>query len=52
MVSDFAAYLNGEVITIDGGDWLNGAGMFNTLESIPEETWDELEAAIRAKNKR
>lgn len=52
MVSDFAAYLNGEVITIDGGDWLNGAGMFNTLEAIPEETWDELEAAIRAKNKR
>jgi len=49
LVSDFSAYVNGEVITIDGGEWLKGAGQFNLLEAIPEELWDELEAMIKAK---
>ena len=49
LVSDFSAYINGEVITIDGGEWLKGAGQFNLLEEIPEELWDMLEAMIRAK---
>lgn len=49
LVSDFAAYMNGEVITIDGGEWLKGAGQFNLLEDIPEEMWDMLEEMIRKK---
>lgn len=49
LVSDFAAYVNGEVITIDGGEWLKGAGQFNLLEAIPEEMWDQLEQMIKAK---
>ena len=49
MLSDFSAYVNGEVITIDGGEWLKGAGQFNLLEAIPEEMWDQLEAMIRSK---
>lgn len=49
LVSDFSAYINGEVITIDGGEWLKGAGQFNLLEAIPEEMWDQLEAMIKAK---
>jgi NAD(P)-dependent dehydrogenase (short-subunit alcohol dehydrogenase family) len=49
LVSDFSAYVNGEVITIDGGEWLKGAGQFNILEQIPEEMWDMLEAMIKAK---
>jgi len=49
LVSDFSAYVNGEVITIDGGEWLKGAGQFNILEAIPEEMWDQLEAMIKAK---
>ena len=52
LVSDFSAYINGEVITIDGGEWLKGAGQFNLLEDIPEELWDMLEAIIRAKKDR
>ncbi|MEH6705668.1 MAG: SDR family oxidoreductase [Galbibacter orientalis] len=51
MVSDFGAYLNGEVITLDGGEWLKGAGQFNLLEAVPEEMWDMLEAMIRSKKK-
>ena len=49
LVSDFSAYVNGEVITIDGGEWLKGAGQFNLLEAIPEEMWDQLEAMIKSK---
>ncbi|MBZ9731402.1 SDR family oxidoreductase [Salegentibacter sp. JZCK2] len=49
LVSDFSAYVNGEVITIDGGEWLKGAGQFNMLEAIPEEMWDKLEAMIKSK---
>ncbi|UUC47141.1 SDR family oxidoreductase [Flavobacterium cerinum] len=49
LVSDFSAYINGEVITIDGGEWLQGAGQFNLLEAIPKEMWDMLEAMIKQK---
>tara|TARA_R110001583_G_scaffold10179_8_gene47362 strand:+ start:9970 stop:10848 length:879 start_codon:yes stop_codon:yes gene_type:complete len=52
LMSDFSAYVNGEVITIDGGEWLKGAGEFNMLEEIPEEMWDMLEAMIRSKKKK
>ena len=51
LVSDFSAYINGEVVTIDGGEWLQGAGEFNMLEAIPQEMWDQLEAMIKAKNR-
>jgi NAD(P)-dependent dehydrogenase (short-subunit alcohol dehydrogenase family) len=48
LVSDFSAYINGEVITIDGGEWLQGAGQFNKLEAIPPDMWDTLEQMIRS----
>jgi len=43
LVSDYSAYVNGEVITIDGGEWIKGAGEFNQLEAIPDELWDAME---------
>jgi NAD(P)-dependent dehydrogenase (short-subunit alcohol dehydrogenase family) len=49
LMSDFSAYINGEVVTIDGGEWLQGAGEFNMLEAIPREMWDVLESMIRSK---
>ncbi|NVK50330.1 MAG: SDR family oxidoreductase [Cyclobacteriaceae bacterium] len=45
LVSDFSSYVNGEVMTIDGGEWLMGAGEFNNLDKIPQEMWDMLEAS-------
>jgi NAD(P)-dependent dehydrogenase (short-subunit alcohol dehydrogenase family) len=48
LVSDFAGYINGEVITIDGGEWLQGAGQMNGLEAIPNEMWDMLEQMTRS----
>ena len=49
LMSEFSAYINGEVIVIDGGEWLKGAGEMNMLEAVPEEMWDMLEAMIRNK---
>ena len=51
LMSEYSAYINGEVITIDGGEWLQGAGEFNMLEQVPQELWDMLEMMIRAKKK-
>ncbi len=47
LVSGFSGYINGEVITIDGGEWLQGAGQFNALEMVPAEMWDSIEQATR-----
>ncbi len=52
LMSDFSAYVNGEVITIDGGEWLKGAGQMNMLEDIPQEMWDKLEEMIRSKKRK
>ena len=47
LVSDFSSYVNGEVVTIDGGEWLEGAGQFNVLKQIPKALWDQLEAMVK-----
>jgi len=43
LMSPYSAYVNGEVVTIDGGEWLKGAGEFNHLDQITPEMWDMLE---------
>jgi NAD(P)-dependent dehydrogenase (short-subunit alcohol dehydrogenase family) len=43
LMSDFSSYINGEVITIDGGEWLRNGGEFSHLEAIPEQLWDNIE---------
>jgi NAD(P)-dependent dehydrogenase (short-subunit alcohol dehydrogenase family) len=46
LLADGSAYINGEVVTIDGGEWLKGAGQFSFLmEMLGEEDW----AALRPK---
>ncbi len=47
LVSDFSGYIHGEVITIDGGEWLGGAGEFNWLDIIKPEQWDAIRKNIR-----
>jgi NAD(P)-dependent dehydrogenase (short-subunit alcohol dehydrogenase family) len=40
LVSDGSAYINGEVVTMDGGEWLQGAGEFTTLgRELTKEEW-------------
>ena len=43
LMSDFSAYVNGEVVVIDGGEWLKGAGQFNGFDQVPNEFWDAWE---------
>lgn len=45
LMSDYSSYINGEVITIDGGEWLRNGGEFSHLEDIPEALWDAMEKA-------
>ena len=49
LISDQAAYINGEVVTIDGGEWLKGAGEMNELERIPKAAWKLLEMKRKKK---
>ena len=43
MVSDGCTYMNGEVVVMDGGAWLEGAGQFNALgEALSEADWQAL----------
>ena len=44
LVSDQAGYINGDCITIDGGRWLQGAGMFSLLSGLSEAEWQEMRA--------
>lgn len=48
LVSELSGFINGEVVTIDGGEWLKGAGQFNMLDQLSQEEWDTLEKKFRA----
>jgi len=45
LISPQAAYINGDCITIDGGQWLRQGGQFNDLLDVPDAVWDEMEKA-------
>ena len=42
LVSDYAGYINGECVVIDGGEWLKGAGQFSGLDVLTPAQWDAL----------
>ena len=42
LMSDGAGYINGEVVTIDGGEWLQGAGQFNFLRELTDADWQAM----------
>ncbi|HEY0979103.1 MAG TPA: SDR family oxidoreductase [Flavobacteriales bacterium] len=47
LISPYSGYINGEVVTIDGGEWLQGAGQFNMLEMVEPGMWDAIEGMVR-----
>jgi NAD(P)-dependent dehydrogenase (short-subunit alcohol dehydrogenase family) len=43
LISDGSSYINGEVIRMDGGEFLQGAGEFSTLgRALTNEDWESL----------
>lgn len=50
LVSDFSAYVTGEVITLDGGEVLGG-GQFNFLKEVSDDQWDAIEDQIKKATK-
>lgn len=43
LVSDGCGFINGEVVTMDGGEWLQGAGEFTALgRMLSEQEWQAM----------
>ena len=52
LVSDGSAYINGEVVTMDGGEWLQGAAEFATLgRMLTEQEWEMMNPKKRSSSK-
>ena len=45
LLSPQAGYMNGDCVTLDGGQWLRQGGQFNDLLDVPDAVWDEMEKA-------
>lgn len=52
LVSDFADYINGEVVTIDGGEWISGAGEMNMLTEMTPEDWAKMAERVAQQRKK
>ncbi len=52
LISDYAAYINGEVVTIDGGEWLQGAGEMNSLDKVPKLAWKAMDVLRKKREKK
>ena len=51
LMADGCDYLTGEIVTIDGGQWLNHAGNFyEMLKNVSDEEWDMLRNMIKSSN--
>lgn len=51
LMSDMAAYVNGECVTIDGGEWLLSGQEFGRLTHLPREQVKGVLAAMKPKKK-
>ena len=51
LLSEYSGYITGEVVTIDGGEWMYNAGQFTWLDKVPQKLWGLIEKTIRKKSK-
>jgi NAD(P)-dependent dehydrogenase (short-subunit alcohol dehydrogenase family) len=52
LVSDGSAYINGEVVTMDGGEWLQGAGEFTEMgRMLTDKEWGLMKPRKRSNPK-
>uniref|UniRef100_A0A8C9WC42 2,4-dienoyl-CoA reductase [(3E)-enoyl-CoA-producing], mitochondrial n=1 Tax=Scleropages formosus TaxID=113540 RepID=A0A8C9WC42_SCLFO len=47
LCSDYASWVSGAVITMDGGEYVSMAGEFNHLKKVTPEQWTMFESMIR-----
>ncbi|XP_040210540.1 2,4-dienoyl-CoA reductase [(3E)-enoyl-CoA-producing], mitochondrial [Rana temporaria] len=47
LCSDYASWVSGAVIRMDGGEYVYMAGEFNSLQKVTQEQWDIMEKLIR-----
>lgn len=50
LISDGSGFINGEVVTIDGGEWLMGAGQFSSLMNLGDEFWNFIDGMRQKKS--
>ena len=50
LISDAAAYITGDLITIDGGETAWNGGEFNILDEVTPEQWNELANSRKGRN--
>ncbi|MBN3305644.1 DECR protein, partial [Amia calva] len=48
LCSDYASWVSGAVIRMDGGEYVSMAGEFNSLKKVTKEQWAALETLIRS----
>jgi NAD(P)-dependent dehydrogenase (short-subunit alcohol dehydrogenase family) len=52
LVSDGSCYINGEVIRMDGGEFLQGAGEFSSLgRALSDKDWESIKPSKRGSTK-
>jgi len=49
LASDLSSYMNGELVHIDGGEWIGGAGQFNLLQTLSDADWAAMKERGRPK---
>jgi 2,4-dienoyl-CoA reductase len=52
LVSPYASWCSGEIVTLDGGEKVGLSGEFNALSAVSQEQWDMMESMIRKTNKK
>ena len=49
LLSNHSDYITGEVVTIDGAEWIHKAGEFNWLDKVPKKMWSLIKKTTRKK---
>ncbi|KAK7158018.1 hypothetical protein R3I93_009268 [Phoxinus phoxinus] len=48
LCSDYASWVSGAIIRMDGGEYVSMAGEFNSLKEVTKEQWAMMESMIRS----